>query len=82
MSLSEFADAQFYAEMKERIKKQVVDIVEEYGWDVRKVGQALKEIAEELTTCPICHKPFEVVAYGNDYYIVGCMEHREFDKVY
>jgi Zn finger protein HypA/HybF involved in hydrogenase expression len=32
--------------------------------------------------CPKCGKPFEVVAYGKDYYIVGCMEHREFDKVY
>jgi len=48
MSLSEFAEAQFYAEMKERIKKQVADIVEEYGWDLREVRQALKEIAEEL----------------------------------
>jgi hypothetical protein len=32
--------------------------------------------------CPVCRKPFEVVAYGKDYYIVGCVEHREFDKVH
>jgi len=31
--------------------------------------------------CPECEKPFEVVAYASDYMIVGCPEHREFDKV-
>jgi len=31
--------------------------------------------------CPKCEKPFEVVAYAKDYMIIGCPEHREYDKV-
>lgn len=31
--------------------------------------------------CPECEKPFEIVAYGSDYVITGCTEHREYDKV-
>jgi len=31
--------------------------------------------------CPECEKPFEVVAYASDYMIVGCTEHREYDKM-
>ena len=34
-----------------------------------------------LKKCPKCQKPFEVVAIGSDYMIIGCPEHREFDKV-
>ncbi len=33
-------------------------------------------------TCPKCGKPFELVALASDYYIVGCPEHREYDKIY
>jgi ribosomal protein L34E len=31
--------------------------------------------------CPECGKPFKVVAYGRDYKILGCPEHREFDRI-
>jgi hypothetical protein len=32
--------------------------------------------------CPKCGKPFDVVAYGRDYYVFGCAEHREYDQVF
>jgi len=50
---------------------------------VLRIAQKLKlKFSGIVRRCPVCHKPFEVVAYGKDYYIVGCMEHREFDRVY
>jgi len=38
---------------------------------------------EDFTpSCPKCGKPVDVVALARDYYILGCMEHREFDKTF
>jgi ssDNA-binding Zn-finger/Zn-ribbon topoisomerase 1 len=34
-----------------------------------------------MAKCPECGKPFKVVAYGRDYKILGCPEHREFDRI-
>jgi ssDNA-binding Zn-finger/Zn-ribbon topoisomerase 1 len=34
-----------------------------------------------MAKCPKCGKPFKVVAYGRDYKILGCPEHREFDRI-
>lgn len=31
--------------------------------------------------CPACGRKLTVVAYGSDYKIVGCPEHREFDTI-
>jgi hypothetical protein len=31
--------------------------------------------------CSVCGKPLTVVAYGKDYKIIGCPEHREFDQI-
>ena len=35
----------------------------------------------EVAFCGVCGKPLKVVAYGKDYEIFGCPEHREFDQV-
>jgi hypothetical protein len=32
--------------------------------------------------CPICRRVFEIVATSREYAIVGCPEHREYDRVY
>jgi len=32
--------------------------------------------------CPKCGKPIQVVAVADDYTILGCPEHREFDEVH
>jgi hypothetical protein len=31
--------------------------------------------------CAICDKPLKVVERGQDYIILGCPEHREFDQI-
>jgi len=33
-------------------------------------------------SCPKCGKAIETVAVASDYYILGCPEHREFDKTF
>jgi len=75
---------------KLRLKSRVIyGDKKEYRW-----GKWSFSEAEELgliewkdgkwyrTKCPRCEKPLEIVAYASDYMIVGCPEHREFDKIH
>jgi hypothetical protein len=45
-----------------------------------RIHEALKGSCLSMNICPKCGKPFGVVAYGKDYYIFGCAEHREYDQ--
>ena len=37
-----------FSEVKLRIQKSIEELLDDYGWDVEDVKEALKEIADEL----------------------------------
>lgn len=34
-----------------------------------------------MDKCPKCGRKFEIVAYGKNYVVFGCPDHREYDKI-